>query len=180
MEVAWDGFERFQISGYFVKIFIAWIGLEWFRTIYTSRTIENLGLLGQNQLPNVQVVWNGLGRFGTTCKHMLKPGPHISFGTVRKRLPNCTTSRPDHDKQRQQHVAYSIQYTVMLDSIKHRIYSCYMLLFANGSAATRTVQLVHIYVPYVLWLKDQATRKGAVSVPTLRRLWTVSDSFKLR
>ena len=51
---------------------------------------------------------------------------------------------------------------------------------ANGSAATRTVQLVHIYVPYVLWLKDQATRKGAVSVPTLRRLWTVSDSFKLR
>ena len=52
--------------------------------------------------------------------------------------------------------------------------------FANGSAATRTVQLVHIYVPYVLWLKDQATRKGAVSVPTLRRLWIVSDSFKLR
>ena len=53
---------------------------------------------------------------------------------------------------------------------------------ANGSAATRTVQLVHIYVSYVLWLKaqDQATRKGAVSVPTLRRLWTVSDSFKLR
>ena len=38
----------------------------------------------------------------------------------------------------------------------------------------------YIYVPYVLWLKDQATRKGAVSVPTLRRLWTVSDSFKLR
>ena len=53
-------------------------------------------------------------------------------------------------------------------------------IYANGSAATRTVQLVHIYVPYVLWLKDQATRKGAVSVPTLRRLWTVSDSFKLR
>ena len=51
---------------------------------------------------------------------------------------------------------------------------------ANGSAATHTVQLVHIYVPYVLWLKDQATRKGAVSVPTLRRLWIVSDSFKLR
>ena len=56
----------------------------------------------------------------------------------------------------------------------------FLLVYANGSAATRTVQLVHIYVPYVLWLKDQATRKGAVSVPTLRRLWTVSDSFKLR
>ena len=38
----------------------------------------------------------------------------------------------------------------------------------------------YIYIPYVLWLKDQATRKGAVPVPTLRRLWTVSDSFKLR
>ena len=49
-------------------------------------------------------------------------------------------------------------------------------IFANGSAATCIVQ----HVPYVLWLKDQATRKGADSVPTLRRLWTVSDSFKLR
>ena len=38
----------------------------------------------------------------------------------------------------------------------------------------------YICIPYVLWLKDQATRKGAVSVPTLHRLWTVSDSFKLR
>ena len=60
------------------------------------------------------------------------------------------------------------------------LFVCLYVCFANGSAATRTVQLVHIYVPYVLWLKDQATRKGAVSVPTLRRLWTVSDSFKLR
>ena len=58
--------------------------------------------------------------------------------------------------------------------------SLYRYVYANGSAATRTVQLVYIYVPYVLWLKDQATRKGAVSVPTLRRLWIVSDSFKLR
>ena len=54
------------------------------------------------------------------------------------------------------------------------------IVYANGSAATCTVQHVHIYIPYVLWLKDQATRKGAVPVPTLRRLWTVSDSFKLR
>ena len=42
---------------------------------------------------------------------------------------------------------------------------------------------MYIYMYHMYFgsrLKDQATRKGAVSVPTLRRLWTVSDSFKLR
>ena len=73
---------------------------------------------------------------------------------------------------------------VALTSLNFRVRSEHIVAVhmggANGSAATRIVQLVHIYVPYVLWLKDQATRKGAVSVPTLRRLWIVSDSFKLR